>query len=900
MKPVFPCIGLLLVWLLSMPEGVFAYNSDSLVADLQLGIETYRSGDYPQAYEIMSFAEGEVDLLDLEDSLYGRFYIEAGLVAYLSGNFAESGSYYQLAWDRIGGLKGGLAKERVDCLYRMGILEREMGDLHLGLDHLEGAYDLTVLHDLKLDGGKCRNALGNLYNRMGQYEEALAAFQEAKTILGSVYGDDHPIVSAIIESMGTSYLGLDSLAAALAVGEEVLAIRLKKMGASHPNVAIAYNHLGEVHLALEQPELARAYFQKAKTIWSRELGPAHINMAIVNYNLGDAALLEKAYPLVFSAYAEAERILFGRSGIQASNGDFSNGEPISWLQYLEVLKRKARATVSLAEANPDLAKDAMPIYRELHTVICQLRMGFKREASRQELVALSWESYEAAIDLAVRLSGYGDKERWSKEALGFAEAAHGVLLEAALSGSQAMKFAGVPAELVARERGLRTEVVNWTQQLDAARQEGGLPSVISNLMKERLASNQALNALVDTFSHQYPQYYQFKYASSQIDAPWDEVDLDLGTVVLKYFVGEENVYGFVKTREGVSAMKLGSRFDLDKGTKSLRNALQNRRSYQTQALALAQQFVHPLLEAKGEGMDLWLVILRDGSLENIPFDVLPLPDESGGMMVERYPISYGYSLGSYFRSKGDVAELGTGSYTGLARSFEGDPASELGLLPNAIPEVEMVQDLLGGDVFLNEEATEARFRSMSQRKGILHFATHAILDNGNPLYSRLALTSGAVGESEDDGWVHTYELFAMEMEADLAILNACHTGGGQLQKGEGLLGLSTGFAFAGVPSIYMNHWESDDREGVSIMEEFIKGLQAGLRKNVALQQAKKYYLAQADEIRSHPYFWANPGLIGDYTPMKFEEKRGWGWILWVGGGIALLLVGVWLFRSRKK
>jgi|GEM_PF-5203349 len=895
MKQFYLCLGLLLVGIIIPLEGVFAYNSDSLSHDLKTGVQLYRKGQYPEALAHLQAAEMEMQSLEVKDSLYARFYIETGLVAYLMGDLPASEGYYARAWERLSTAKGTFIKEEIDCLYRRGILARELGDLHLGLDYIEEAQGLAERSGKELEVGKCRNALGNLYNRIGRYEEGLIAFSEARAILAEAYGAEHPVISSILESMGKAYLGLDSLDQALAMGEKVLAIRVAKMGEDHPSVAITQHHLGDVYLAMGKPELASKAFTDAKMIWQTKLGPAHVNMAISAYKLGDVAAELGDYAGALLSYQDALDVLMGKYGVRLPQGDQAEVDPVSYVQYLEVLKRKARVLEAMDPQDGEQLKRAMQIYKILHAAICQMRVGFKREASRQELLSLSWKIYESAIALALKLSALEGKE-WMREGLGFAEAAQGVLLEARLSGKQAMEFAGVPMELVERESKLRWEVMDWTHQLDQARQETGDGAAVDSLSEKRFHIRQALDALVDTFARQYPHYYQFKYAAQATDHPWKEHSLPEGTAVLKYFVGDQEVYGFACMGDQVSARKLGSKEDMDELTFPLRGALVERKSYQVLAQQLARQVLHPLLtKLKGDSVSR-LVIMRDGSLANIPFDLLPVAGEESRLLIEAYPIAYGYSLESHFKPLN--GKQTTGIYHGLGRSFSGNYSGNLAPLPNANWEVKQAQQTVGGEILLDDDATEVKFREMATSPGILHLATHALLDDGNPLYSRLALAPSGSG-SKEDGWVHTYELFGMQMQADLAILNACNTGDGALQRGEGLLGLSTGFAFAGVPSIYMNHWEADDREGATLLTTFLENLKQGLTKDVALQQAKLSFLQEADEVSAHPYYWANPGLIGNTEVVTLEEKTDLRWMMWAGAGVVLLLLAVWWFLKRK-
>ncbi len=105
----------------------------------------------------------------------------------------------------------------------------------------------------------------------------------------------------------------------------------------------------------------------------------------------------------------------------------------------------------------------------------------------------------------------------------------------------------------------------------------------------------------------------------------------------------------------------------------------------------------------------------------------------------------------------------------------------------------------------------------------------------------------------------------MKLNAQLAVLSACNTGKGKLLGGEGVLSLSRGFFYAGVPSVIMTLWAVEDRSGADLMTSFYKYLAEGKTKDEALRLAKVDYLKSSDQMRSHPHFWAAYMSIGNTT-----------------------------------
>ncbi len=135
----------------------------------------------------------------------------------------------------------------------------------------------------------------------------------------------------------------------------------------------------------------------------------------------------------------------------------------------------------------------------------------------------------------------------------------------------------------------------------------------------------------------------------------------------------------------------------------------------------------------------------------------------------------------------------------------------------------------------------------------------------------------------------------MNINAKLAVLSACNTGSGTLQKGEGVMSLARGFIMAGCPSIIMTLWALEDKSGLKIMTSFYKLFLKGKSSDYALWQAKLEYLENADKLKSHPYFWSGYVMIGNPVSMK---KNTAYYLL----GLLFLLItaGIVIFRTKKK
>lgn len=175
--------------------------------------------------------------------------------------------------------------------------------------------------------------------------------------------------------------------------------------------------------------------------------------------------------------------------------------------------------------------------------------------------------------------------------------------------------------------------------------------------------------------------------------------------------------------------------------------------------------------------------------------------------------------------------------------------------------------------FLGEEATEERAMEQARGSDVLHFACHGILDERIPLDSGLMLTvppGDAAGR--ENGFLQAWEVFErMRCAPDLVVLSACATALGKESGGEGLVGLTRAFEYAGARSVLSTLWRIDDRSTARWMERFYAHLKAGLSKDEALRRAQVDFIrgvapssAAEGGAASAPFFWAAFQLDGDW------------------------------------
>jgi CHAT domain-containing protein len=121
-------------------------------------------------------------------------------------------------------------------------------------------------------------------------------------------------------------------------------------------------------------------------------------------------------------------------------------------------------------------------------------------------------------------------------------------------------------------------------------------------------------------------------------------------------------------------------------------------------------------------------------------------------------------------------------------------------------------------------------------------------------------------DSSEDGFLNTYEIYGIPLKAKMVVLSSCNSGSGYLHEGEGILSLARGFAYSGSKSVLLSMWEIEDRSGSEIIKNFYRYIKRGYSKSSALKKARIKFLKNADQLRSHPYFWSAYVLYGDNSP----------------------------------
>jgi CHAT domain-containing protein len=339
---------------------------------------------------------------------------------------------------------------------------------------------------------------------------------------------------------------------------------------------------------------------------------------------------------------------------------------------------------------------------------------------------------------------------------------------------------------------------------------------------------------------------------------------------------------------------------------------------------LERQLLGAALRELPEQVD-HLIVIADGALYRLP--LAALREDSGRALVERYRLSFAASAGwwaakrqrrvdsepSFARRALVIADpelRATRTQDELAPQAEtaqGEgqraPRHEQPFwqpLPEARREGRRVRRILGGDSRLRvgAEATEAEVRRLvAGRYAVLHFATHALVDERRLGRSGIVLAAGA-GE---DGLLENSEIAGLDLAGEVVVLAACRSGSGRVLYGEGPLSLARSFFLAGAGTVVASLWPLRDDDASVLFEPFYQHLARGESVAEALAGAQRELLAAGVPAEA----WAGVVVLGDGAAVPFagglaRRNRAARAALILGLLLALLLALVfWRLRRSR-
>lgn len=700
--------------------------------------------------------------------------------------------------------------------YNTGLVYLELGNLDSALESFELSRAASKAVGNANDQVQALIGIGRVRQRKGDPRSALAEYQKAQGIFPTERWD-------VLYSVGLASIDLGLPKKSLEVLEKALALAVANRNRSQESVTCFA--LGLAHAALGQRDAARENLDRAITT-GKQIG----HKAVVAPALLQRALLSR-----------------GEGRLEMARADIEDA-----LQVVEATRRS-------------LASD-------------QLRLGFF--ATRRTY-------YDLDIDLLLKLDrSHPEQDQYRALAFEAGERSKARGLLDLLAEGRIDLSQGIDPDLRARDADLSSRLSGAQRRLRAEADPEKFKKLqveVRNLENQR----QQLDLEIRTRN---PRYAGVQYPVPLKLQEIRERILDDRTALLEYSLGAERSDLFVITRKQILVFPLPAAHEIADKVRRLRGALEReslatRRDYLDGAYQLYKDLVAPASVVLADHPN--LLIVPDGALHYVPFEALLVEPANGRSYRDLPYFLRGHSI-VYIPSASVLAglretrqEQAGGArqeialFAPFATAGKADVrpgaarASAPGTdffqrfepLPASLQEVSEIAGLYPGTTLelVGEAASEKAFKNNPgiAAAGRLHLATHAQINEEKPELSALISMPG----NGEDGYLDVREIFGLKLAANLAVLSACETGLGQEVTGEGLIGLTRAFFYAGVPSLVVSLWNVVDGSTPDLMRDFYRDMDQSQDKAKALQSAKLAMIGRGEF--AYPTYWAPFILLGE-------------------------------------
>ena len=521
-----------------------------------------------------------------------------------------------------------------------------------------------------------------------------------------------------------------------------------------------------------------------------------------------------------------------------------------------------------------------------------------------------------------------------------------------LRDTQTTVRVGVDPQLAQKEKNLRHTIRNTVDQtvslLATNYKKEELDKLEGSLTRLR-EQHQQITAKLRQLNPDYDKFEEpASYSLQQIQ---NVVIEDDQTVLLEYLLGQNASYVWAITRNSVEVFELPRAEIITAAVKRVYENVSKGPDNETDkqlnrdTADLAEMILRPVAAKLTTPR---VIVVADGALNYIPFQLLPNPSANNEPLVAKYEVINAPSasvLGqlrhereyrrrrtktlaafgdpvfdsNYAQNKNSTA----GELTASVRGNENETwrrgwrdvevsadvldVSILQPLDYAKFELNNLSAIAGSGAFVARgfKASRETLASVDLSKyAILHFATHGVLHPEKAEYSGLYLSTVNTEGRRQDGFINMQDAYGLNAPVDLVVLSACRTGLGKDVRGEGLIGLTRGFMFAGASSVVSSLWKVDDEATSELMKHFYANmLQKKMRPAEALRAAQN--TLRQDPYWQSPHFWAGFILQGEFKQaIEVSARHGASRMVQNTVGAALLMAllagigwGYWRRRS---
>ncbi|MDJ1177606.1 tetratricopeptide repeat protein [Roseofilum sp. BLCC_M91] len=833
-----------------------------------------------------------------------EIFREIGKVCYQVGNpqkALDAFNQYRQHYQNIG------KDEAVIGLMRVGQDYAELGDIERALDFFNQARGVYQERNFAEGEVNTLTWSASIYFRSGDYPEAFDFYRQALTLTQNI---DNPQKEAnILSKMGDIYVELGNEEQALSSYQKALQI-YRNIGYFRGE-GETLEKLGSVYERLKDWEKSLAFYGQSLEIFQdnglqgkidgslRKLGQLHVELGNLQQALRffnqSLRVAKRRYDFI---YVDLGQVHAQLGNLELAGDAFNHALKLDPVPETQADALLGLAVVERKRGNLDLALQRIEAAIAL---IEEVRAQKDSPEERQTFFASKQAYYQFYIDLLMELHQQNPAKGYDAQALNINERSRArSLLELLVEANTDIRK-GVDPDLVLQERRLQQQLDALDQREAALSQQELTPEQVVDFKQQRqyfLSQYKALQTKIREVSPSYSALTQPEPVT--LDEIQTQI-LDDDTLVLQYALGEERSFLWAITQESLTSYILPSREEVEEKARQFRSDIGHPRARRQPQSAIASGealnalILQPLREHPHKKR---LAIVADGALHYIPFSALPNPharENSLSHLVQAYELIHLPSLSTLAILRQDFAQ-GQSAPQQLAiiadpvfsrdderlpdrhSSSPSDPisllpraAGDVGLqlqrLPGTRTEAEAIASLIPESQQIQAFDFEANYAFTTQtplnQYRILHFATHGILNSVNPELSGLVLSLIDEQGNPSNGFLRLHDIYNLDLAADLVVLSACQTGLGKEIQGEGLIGLTRGFMYAGTPRVLVSLWNVDDAATAEMMIRFYRLMwQEQLSPTEALQQAQLEM--QKETQWKAPFYWAGFTLQGEW------------------------------------
>ena len=732
--------------------------------------------------------------------------------------------------------------------------------------------------------GMTLRSLGSEYATLGQYAKSLQYQFEAVRVFES--DNRHDAAGAQMGNIGGLYEALGDFADAAFYYQRSLDMsrRFHDSGEKMRNLI----NLADVHARMKEPLQAARLLQDALALDAEARYPPFKAAALILRGelYRDTHLPQRAIGPIDEGLEIFRRLgdIENTAGALVTLGECSllSGDVVHAAERFEqalAAASKCQSPQLVIAAHHGLAQvawrkqDAENSLDHLRTaarVVESLRPSASVADLQSSFTQQNWKIYQDAVEVLTALHHRQPDAGFDREAFRYAELGRARAFLEAMAASKSDLDKALTAEQRQRHKQLSADL---TRAL-AAQLEHDTVENRQALQKAQLGLTQwsvELPAANATYRQtQFPQPDDVAQTQAELAGS--------GTALLEYMLGDRGSVVWVITGDRVKTIELPARSRIESAVRAFRTATANSEHPGGSEMVCRKLFRMLLASVVGElGGVRRLVIVPDGILHYLPFEALL---DRSRHVLDDFTIAYSPSATAYSLMR--RARKERNRTAGLELLAFGDPRFRTGNqrpsvegpalvrsiyrstgftfppLPNSRTEVAGIARLFpeGREkTYLGANATKsALFAEKLDSYRRLHFATHAMLDERTPAQCGIAFTPD--GSKDDDGILRMNEIVDMKLNADLVVLSACQSGLGKLVRGEGMIGLTRAFLYAGAGSVVVSLWKVDDLATSRFMQKFYKRMQEGADIPSALTQAKLDMKGSGNPAYRNPYYWA--------------------------------------------